>query len=112
MAVTITDVARTAGVSPSTVSRALSVPHKVGPGTRERVLRVAEHLGYQPNRAARSLITGRTGNLLSASCCGCSAGRPPRGRLSSASPPGSSSGRAPGRLPPRPLTPPAARRGP
>jgi DNA-binding LacI/PurR family transcriptional regulator len=50
-------------VSPSTVSRALSVPHKVDPGTRERVLRVAEHLGYQPNRAARSLITGRTGNL-------------------------------------------------
>jgi len=63
MAVTITDVARAAGVSASTVSRALSVPEKVEPGTRERVLRVAEHLGYQPNRAARGLITGRTGNL-------------------------------------------------
>ena len=63
MAVTITDVARAAGVSPSTVSRALSVPHKVDPATRERILRVAEHLGYQPNRAARGLITGRTGNL-------------------------------------------------
>lgn len=63
MAVTITDVARAAGVSASTVSRALSVPDKVDPATRERVLRVAEHLGYQPNRAARGLITGRTGNL-------------------------------------------------
>ncbi len=63
MAVTITDVARAAGVSPSTVSRALTVPEKVGASTRERVLRVAEHLGYQPNRAARALITGRTGSL-------------------------------------------------
>jgi DNA-binding LacI/PurR family transcriptional regulator len=63
MAVTITDVARAAGVSASTVSRALSVPEKVDPTTRERVLRVAEHLGYSPNRAARGLITGRTGNL-------------------------------------------------
>jgi LacI family transcriptional regulator len=63
MAVTITDVARAAGVSASTVSRALSVPDKVDPTTRERVLRVAEHLGYSPNRAARGLITGRTGNL-------------------------------------------------
>jgi len=63
MAVTITDVARAAGVSTSTVSRALSLPDKVDPATRERVLRVAEHLGYHPNRAARGLITGRTGNL-------------------------------------------------
>jgi LacI family transcriptional regulator len=63
MAVTITDVARAAGVSASTVSRSLSVPEKVDPSTRERVLKVAEHLGYQPNRAARGLITGRTGNL-------------------------------------------------
>jgi LacI family transcriptional regulator len=63
MAVTIRDVARAAGVSPSTVSRALSLPDMVDPTTRERVLRVAEHLGYEPNRAARGLITGRTGNL-------------------------------------------------
>jgi LacI family transcriptional regulator len=63
MAVTITDVARAAGVSPSTVSRAMSVPEKVDPATRERILRVADHLGYLPNRAARGLITGRTGNV-------------------------------------------------
>ena len=60
---TIREVARQAGVSPSTVSRALSSQDIVNPATRERVLRVAQRLGYMPNRAARSLITGRTGNL-------------------------------------------------
>lgn len=63
MAVTIRDVAQVAGVSPATVSRALSAPEIVDPTTRERVIRVAEHLGYRPNRAARGLITGRTGNF-------------------------------------------------
>ena len=63
MAVTIRDVARAAGVSPSTVSRALAGLETVSPATRQRVKAVAERLGYQPNRAARGLITGRTGNL-------------------------------------------------
>jgi LacI family transcriptional regulator len=63
MAVTIRDVARAAGVSASTVSRALSNPGMVDAATRERVTAMAEHLGYRPNRAARGLITGRTGNL-------------------------------------------------
>jgi LacI family transcriptional regulator len=60
---TIREVAREAGVSPSTVSRALSMPEMVNPLTRERVLRAARRMGYAPNRAARGLITGRTGNL-------------------------------------------------
>jgi DNA-binding LacI/PurR family transcriptional regulator len=63
MRVTIKDVARAAGVSPATVSRALSTPELVEAGTRERVQRAADDLGYSPNRAARGLITGRTGNL-------------------------------------------------
>src|SRR5690606_22794774 len=63
MAVTIRDVARAAQVSASTVCRALATPELVRPATRERVQRAAEELGYRPNRAARSLITGRTGNL-------------------------------------------------
>ena len=63
MAVTIHEVARRAGVSVSTVSRALAVPDLVRASTRERVLAVAAELGYQPNRAARGLITGRTGNI-------------------------------------------------
>jgi DNA-binding LacI/PurR family transcriptional regulator len=63
MAVTVRDVAKAAGVSASTVSRALSLPDMVDPFTRARVQQMAEHLGYRPNRAARGLITGRTGNI-------------------------------------------------
>jgi len=63
VAVTIYNVAKAAGVSASTVSRAMSLPEIVEASTRDRVLRTATHLGYQPNRAARGPITGRTGNL-------------------------------------------------
>jgi LacI family transcriptional regulator len=63
MAVTIKDVARLAGVSPATVCRALSTPERVKTETRERVQRAVDDLGYSPNRAARGLITGRTGNI-------------------------------------------------
>ena len=63
MAVTIKDVARAAGVSASTVTRALTMPELVSPETRDRVRRTAAALGYHPNRAARGLITGRTGNI-------------------------------------------------
>ncbi|MFC4942464.1 LacI family DNA-binding transcriptional regulator [Pseudonocardia sp. GCM10023141] len=50
-------------MSPATVSRALSMPELVHPQTRERVETVVRELGYEPNRAARGLITGRTGNI-------------------------------------------------
>jgi DNA-binding LacI/PurR family transcriptional regulator len=63
MAVTLTDVARAVGVSASTVSRALSRPERVDAVTRARIFEEIARLGYQPNLAARSLITGRTGNL-------------------------------------------------
>lgn len=63
MGITIRDVARAAGVSTATVSRALGNPAMVDPTTRERITRMADSMGYRPNRAARSLITGRTGNL-------------------------------------------------
>lgn len=53
--VTIYDVAREAGVSISTVSNALNRPHKVGLETRERVLRVADALGYIPKPEAAVL---------------------------------------------------------
>ena len=39
------------------------LPDIVEPATRDRVLKVADHMGYRPNRAARGLITGRTGNI-------------------------------------------------
>ncbi|WP_225845134.1 LacI family DNA-binding transcriptional regulator [Streptomyces sp. HPF1205] len=63
MTVTIRDVARLAGVSASSVCRALATPDKVRATTRERVQKAAAQLGYHPNRVARGLSTGRTGNL-------------------------------------------------
>lgn len=61
MAVTIRDVAAATGVSISTVSRALASPEQVAEPTRLRVQQAAREMGYRPNRAARGLITGRTG---------------------------------------------------
>lgn len=63
MAVTIRDVARVAGVSISTVSRALAAPDLVAEATRVRVQETALSMGYRPNRAARSLVTGHTGSI-------------------------------------------------
>ncbi len=56
-AVTIDAVARSAGVSRQTVSNALNAPDRLARPTLERVLGVVAELGYQPNRAARSLRT-------------------------------------------------------
>ena len=61
--VTITDVALEAGVSESTVSRSFSSPDLLHPETRLRVLDVARRMEYVPNRQARSLATGTTGNF-------------------------------------------------
>ena len=63
MGVTLRDVARAAGVSPATASRALSSSGTVAAGRRELVLRAARELGYRPNPTARALATGRSGHL-------------------------------------------------
>ncbi|UNO43286.1 LacI family DNA-binding transcriptional regulator [Streptomyces sp. MST-110588] len=60
---TIPDVAREAGVSRSTASRALADYGSVSPAARERVRAAAEKLGYRANQLARSMITGRTHTL-------------------------------------------------
>jgi DNA-binding LacI/PurR family transcriptional regulator len=60
---TIYDVARAAGVAPSTVSRALSKPGRVSYKTAERVRRVAEELGYRTGRMERSVAERGTGML-------------------------------------------------
>src|SRR5690625_3269195 len=63
MSVTARDVAKLARVSISTVSRVLSAPHLVAPTTREQVLSAVEQLGYQPNRSAQLLSSGKTKTL-------------------------------------------------
>jgi DNA-binding LacI/PurR family transcriptional regulator len=50
-------------VSVATVSRSFTAPDSVATATRARVLDAAAKLHYEPNRAARGLITGRTGNV-------------------------------------------------
>jgi DNA-binding LacI/PurR family transcriptional regulator len=57
------DVARAVGVSQSAVSRAFTEGGKVAKKTRERILKVADKIGYVPNIHARSLITRRTGMI-------------------------------------------------
>ena len=57
---TITDVARVAGVSVATVSRALRGLDRVSPATRQRVLDVAAELHYVASPTATSLASGRT----------------------------------------------------
>ncbi|GGK04667.1 LacI family DNA-binding transcriptional regulator [Luteimonas terricola] len=60
MAITIKDVAREAGVSVATVSRAINDQGNVAPAVRERVLAVARALDYAPHQAARALSSRRT----------------------------------------------------
>src|SRR6188472_271308 len=57
----LSDVAAAAGVSPTTVSHALSGARTVNAATRERILSVAHDLGYVPDRVASGLRRRRTG---------------------------------------------------
>ena len=61
--VTSRDVAKKAGVSQPTVSRALNGDPRISEQTRQRVLEAAQRLGYFPNVAARTLITNRTSTV-------------------------------------------------
>lgn len=56
MAVTIKDIAKVANVSYSTVSKALNDSPLVKPITKEKIIKIAEELGYQPNFAAQRLV--------------------------------------------------------
>ncbi|MGO4602514.1 LacI family DNA-binding transcriptional regulator [Terrabacter sp. 2YAF2] len=63
MGVTVKDVAKAAGVSTATVSRALRGFDTVDPATREHVLRTAETLHYVGSPAAAALTTGRMNSV-------------------------------------------------
>ena len=56
----LSDVATDAGVSPATVSRAISQPRLLSPETLARVRASAQRLGYRPDAAARALASGRS----------------------------------------------------
>lgn len=58
--VTLSDVAKHAGVSIATVSYVMNDRAGVGERTRANVLRIADELGFRPNRVASGLRTGRT----------------------------------------------------
>jgi hypothetical protein len=58
--VTLTAVAREAGVSPATASKALNDRFDVSESTRARVRDVAERLGFVPNALARGLLAGKS----------------------------------------------------
>lgn len=55
------ELANHLGLSQTTVSRALNGYPEVSERTRQRIMAVAEEVGYQPNVLARRLATGRTG---------------------------------------------------
>ena len=61
--VTLSDVAQAAGVSPSTVSRALRGERAVDPALIERVQTVSSRLGYVPDPAARALASQRSNHV-------------------------------------------------
>ena len=61
--ITLSDVARAAGVSPSTVSRALRGERAVDPALIERVQAVSSKLGYVPDPAARALASQRSNHV-------------------------------------------------
>ncbi|MER0438759.1 substrate-binding domain-containing protein [Emticicia sp. W12TSBA100-4] len=58
--ITIVDVAKVLGVSPSTVSRALNNSSEINENTRQEIIRVANELDYRPNLLAQSLHRGET----------------------------------------------------
>lgn len=60
---TLADIARKAGVSYSTVSRALADSPLVNAETKERIQRLAAEYGYRVNQVARSLATRTTSTL-------------------------------------------------
>jgi DNA-binding LacI/PurR family transcriptional regulator len=60
MSVSICDVAKKAGVAPSTVSRALQDHPRIGAETKKRIRALAKEMGYIPNTVAKSLVANQT----------------------------------------------------
>ena len=63
MTVSMKDIAEAAGVTESTVSRALADSPRINPDTRHRIQRISKEMGYVPSAIARGLATNRTSTL-------------------------------------------------
>ena len=63
-AVTIYDVAKEAGVSIATVSKALNDSSTISEGTKEHIREIAGRLGYRPNARAQSFARQASGTVL------------------------------------------------
>lgn len=63
MAATIHDVARLAGVNPSTVSRVINGKASISEETKEKIYAAMQQLDYHPNSVARSLASGLSGAI-------------------------------------------------
>ena len=61
--ITIKDVAKRAGVAHSTVSLVMNDREHVSPKLRERILKIANEMGYMPNMVARSLISKKSSTV-------------------------------------------------
>ena len=57
------DIAKRCGVSTATVSKALNGQPDIGEETRERIVRIADEMGYMANASARALKTNRSYNI-------------------------------------------------
>lgn len=60
---TLKDIARVAGVSHTTVYRALNDKPRISQSTKEQIISIARAFNYQPNVVAQSLVSGRTKTL-------------------------------------------------
>ena len=61
---TLQEIAKAAGVSPSTVSRALRGVGRVSDGTRRRIIQTAEHMNFTLSRSASALASGKSMRVL------------------------------------------------
>jgi DNA-binding LacI/PurR family transcriptional regulator len=61
--ITIKDIAKAANLTPSSVSRALNNHPRMSRETKEKVLKIAQKMGYSPNFLARGLV-GKKSNLI------------------------------------------------
>jgi len=61
--ITIKDIAKKAGVSYATVSRALNDKSDVNPKTKKKIIKLAQEMGYRPNVIAQNLVKQRSNNI-------------------------------------------------